>query len=966
MHSIISFIHVLIISRPLAAKRGARPVSHGLAHDIKPGLHSLLRQGMRLGLLWGLAAGTAMQAQAQAQHTTAMPPPVRQLAGVSEYRLPNGLQVLLAPNALHTRTYANLVVRVGSAHEGAGEGGMAHLLEHLVFKGSPSLRNPTAEFTARSLQWNGTTTVDRTNYFASFTPKTETLHWYLGWLADAFANSLIAKEDLDKEMSVVRNEFERAAGNTASQMHQSRMALTFTQHGYGKPTIGNRSDIENVPVDKLQAFYKTWYRPDNATLVVSGRFDAASALAHIGQVFGAVPLPATPLPRLYTREATQDGPRDATIERVGGEAQLSISWRGAPASHTDEAALDALSHVLVNSGGGRLAQAVQAQALGSGAYAWHWSMAQYGLLIAGLQLSKPDQQAAATTLLQSLLQEIAQNGIKPEELARAQASERAARALLLQDAERWGADLADNAAMGDWRVGLWQHQNMQALTIADVQRVAGAYPVPSNRVQVRYVPTPVPLRAPDAAPQALGEFVPKHLPQDDNSAANTGLKITPFDATAAAIDMRTVRSHINTGGGGRVKLALLSRPAAGQQFSATLRLHWGRLELLRGTGAEVHAGHILSLGTQRQTRQQIADQLRQLQSSLNISSSASGLLVNLQTTPEHWPALAELLRELLREPGLMQPTPLFEAEFTRWQAEQVAAFKARREHPESMAQLALSRALYPYPADHPSHTLTADDNIARWQGLRLADMQAFWGRFAGAGQGEFAAVGALDVAAVQSGMARVLQGWASPANVGYERIPEQRFAVPTQRIPIATPDKANANHLARRQLVVQPYSREAAAMQLATHIIGGGSLSSRLSQALREKAGLSYGVHSSFYSSADDPVAAFGVSGSFAPQNQAAFGGLLAQTLAEVRDKGFTEDELRVAKSRFADTAQQQRDSDNALAAQLARNEHRQRSLAFQAEQETLLQSLSLAEVNAAAQKLLADEGWVTVVTGAW
>jgi zinc protease len=920
-------------------------------------------------LLSSLLAGFLLGSPAAAAEPNTAPQLVREMAGVQEYALPNGLQVLLAPNALHTRTYANLVVRVGSAHEGAGEGGMAHLLEHMLFKGTPSLRDPTGEFTARNLQWNGTTNADRTNYFASFSPKGETLNWYLGWLADAFANSLIAKEDLDKEMSVVRNEFERSAGSIFAQMNQARLSLSFPQHGYGRPTIGNRSDIENVPIAKLQSFYKTWYRPDNAVLVVSGRFDAAPTLAHIAKVFGSIKKPSTALPRLYTREAPQDGSRDANVERVGGEPQLSISWRGAPASHADDAALDALSHVLANSGGGRFSQAVQAQGLGSGAYAWHWSMAQYGLFIAGLQLAKPELQDAATELLQSIVQDIVQNGVKPEELARAQSTERAARVSVLQNAERWGADLADNAALGDWRIGLMQHQAMQALTVADLQRVAKAYLVSANRVRVRYLPTPLPVRAPDSLPQDLANFVAQTLPQDVGIGA--ALSLTSFEASAAGIEARTVRSQIaitpaadgSPALPGVVRLAFLPRPAAGNRFNATLRLHWGSLNKLRGAGPEVYVGSILSLGTQKQTRQQIADQLRQLQSTLSISSSESGLLVNLQTTPEHWPALAELLRELLREPGLMKPTPVFEAEFKRWQAEQVAAFAAQRERPESMAQLALSRALYPYPADHPSHTLSAADNIARWQQLQLADMQRFWTGFVGASRAEFAAAGALDVAALQSGIEKVVRGWATPAGAAYERIAELRFVVPTQRIDIATPDKANAALLARRQLVVQPYSREAAAMEVASHLIGGGA-ASRLHQALRERAGLSYGVQSSFYVSADDPLAAFGVSGSFAPQNKERFERLLAQTLAEVKTQGFSTDELRVAKNVFADTAQSWRDSDSVMTGRLARNEHRQRTQAFQAEQDALIQSVTLSEVNTAAQKLLADEGWVTVVTG--
>ncbi|MEN9420217.1 MAG: hypothetical protein RI988_3838, partial [Pseudomonadota bacterium] len=137
-----------------------------------------------------------------------LPEPVRSVEGISEYRLANGLQLLLVPDDSKPTTTVNLTVRVGNRHENYGETGMAHLLEHLVFKGSTRHPNAWAEFTRRGMRSNGTTWVDRTNYFASFAASDENLAWLIDWLADALVNSFIAKKDLDTEMTVVRNEME--------------------------------------------------------------------------------------------------------------------------------------------------------------------------------------------------------------------------------------------------------------------------------------------------------------------------------------------------------------------------------------------------------------------------------------------------------------------------------------------------------------------------------------------------------------------------------------------------------------------------------------------------------------------------------------------------------------------------------------------------------------------------------------
>ena len=211
---------------------------------------------------------------------------VREVEGVHEYRLANGLQILLVPDDSKPTTTVNLTYRVGSRHENYGETGMAHLLEHLLFKGTPSHPQVWAEFTKRGLAANGSTASDRTNYTATFSANDDNLRWYLAWQADAMVNSFIARRDLDSEMTVVRNEMERGENSPDRILYQKTLAAMFQWHAYGRDTIGARSDVENVDIPRLQAFYRSYYQPDNATLIVRGRFVPAQVLAWVGQSFG--------------------------------------------------------------------------------------------------------------------------------------------------------------------------------------------------------------------------------------------------------------------------------------------------------------------------------------------------------------------------------------------------------------------------------------------------------------------------------------------------------------------------------------------------------------------------------------------------------------------------------------------------------------------------------------------------------
>src|SRR5580698_4974330 len=196
---------------------------------------------------------------------------VTSVEGITQYSLENGLQFLVFPDPSKPTITVNITYLVGSRQEGSGEGGMAHLLEHMLFKGSPKHTNIPQELTEHGARPNGTTSWDRTNYFETFQASDENLKWALDLESDRMVNSFIKKEDFDKEFSVVRNEFEMGENNPMGVLFKHTMAAAYIAHSYGRPVIGNKSDVERVTMDKLQTFYHKFYQPDNAVLMVAGK-----------------------------------------------------------------------------------------------------------------------------------------------------------------------------------------------------------------------------------------------------------------------------------------------------------------------------------------------------------------------------------------------------------------------------------------------------------------------------------------------------------------------------------------------------------------------------------------------------------------------------------------------------------------------------------------------------------------------
>ena len=256
---------------------------------------------------------TLMEAPAAPKDPLAGVTKLSSVEGITEYSLTNGLNVLLYPDNSKQTITVNMTYKVGSRHEGYGETGMAHLLEHLVFKGTPNHPNIPNELSSHGSRPNGTTWYDRTNYFETFNATEDNLKWALDLEADRMVNSYIAKKDLETEMTVVRNEFESGENNPTGVLMQRVMSTAYLWHNYGQTTIGARSDIENVPIENLQAFYRKYYQPDNAVLTVAGKIDEAKTIVLINQYFGKIPRPSRILTPTYTAEPIQDGERLVTL-----------------------------------------------------------------------------------------------------------------------------------------------------------------------------------------------------------------------------------------------------------------------------------------------------------------------------------------------------------------------------------------------------------------------------------------------------------------------------------------------------------------------------------------------------------------------------------------------------------------------------------------------------------------------------
>jgi len=903
-----------------------------------------------LGSLSLVATLPAQQkAPAKATVTRAVQGP--SVEGITEYTLGNGLKVLLFPDPTKATTTVNITYFVGSRHEAYGETGMAHLLEHLVFKGSTRHRNIPQELTEHGARPNGTTWVDRTNYFETFPASDANLDWALDLEADRMVNSFIAKKDLESEMTVVRNEFESGENDPAGVLEERVLSTAFLWHNYGKSTIGARSDIEHVPIERLQAFYRKYYQPDNAMLVVAGRFDPAKALPLIERKFGALPRPkragdATLWPT-YTRDPVQDGERQVTLRRAGDVQVLTMAYHVPAGSHEDFAAVDALAEIVGASPSGRLYKALVETKRAASVQAQAYQFREPSVLLARAEVRQEQSLEEAERVMRATLDSVIVAPPSTEEVDRARAALLKNIDLLLNNSDRVGLQLSEWAAMGDWRLLFLHRDRIRKLSPADVQRVAAAYLKPDSRTIGRFIPTTKPDRAtiPD---------VPDVLAMVKDYKGDTALAVgEAFDPSPANVESRLARGALPVG----LETVYLPKKNRGQTANATLTLRYGTLDAVTGkyVAADL-AADMLMRGTRNRSRQQIKDELNRLKARVNVNGGPTSLSVGIETIGPNMPAVLRLVGEVLREPAF-DPK-----EFDQLKQENIAGLEQARSEPTALASQAFSRYMSPYPKGDPRYTPTLDEQVADYTAATVAEARAFYAQFLGASHGELAVVGDFDRAQVERAVGEAFEGWKTPS--AYARVPREAKPVDPTVTSIETPDKANAFFVSGLNLPMRDDDPDYPAMLLANYMMGGGFLNSRLATRIRQKDGLSYGVGSQFSASALDKSGVFVGFAIYAPENAARLEAAFREEVARAVKDGFTPEEVAKAKEGWLQSRQLSRTQDGTLAVQLANGLFLDRTLTWDAQLESKVRALTPEAIRTALQREIDPARLVVVKAG--
>lgn len=894
------------------------------------------------------------------------------MAGITEYEYSNGLRVLLYPDAASPKITVNVTYLVGSRHEGYGETGMAHLLEHMNFILTNDGRDIKKEIVDHGAAWNGTTSYDRTNYFETVTASDENVKWALGLEAARMVNVRMEKKILDTEMTVVRNEFEQGENSPARVLSERVVATAYLWHNYGKSTIGSRADLERVPIERLAAFYKKFYQPDNAVLTISGKIDATKTLQYVADTVGRLPRPERKLEQTYTVEPEQDGERYVALRRVGKGQEVMMVFHGPDAANADAVALEVLSGIMSGGGGrggggggqGRLTKALvdnkKAVSAGFGFQLLH----DPGIIRVTATLTDEQSREEAKQIMLATLKSIVTEPPTKEEVERVKTRLSRQFEQQMADAQQIGLGMTTPISQGDWRLMFLNHDRVKDVTAEDIVRVAKLYLKDSNRTIGEFIP--------DAAPDRT--MVPESPSFDalfkTYTTSSTAKTMTEtFEPTPENIEKHVTRGKLANG----MKLAVLAKPTATNEVTVVVELRFGDVKSLTGKNATAQfAGSLLMAGTKNKSRQQIQDELEKLNARVQVSggggggfgggrggrgggggqSTISSASATVTAPAENLTAALKLAAEMLKEPAFP------EAEFEKSKLQRIAGIDAGRTEPATLAGQEFNLALSTYKKGDPRYAGTIDEQIEELKKVTLDDVKKFHAQFYGASSGQIAVIGKVDAAAFTKTANEIFGNWKTPA--GYQRIVSSYEATNPVNLKIETPDKQNATFEAGLHLRMSDGDLDYPAMVLANYMFGG-SITARAPNRIRNKEGLSYGVSSRFTASAEGNNATFALTAISNPKNTPQVESSFVDELKKTLKDGFTAEEVAVAKKAYLDAQKVNRSNDQALVRLLLTRDEFGRTMAWDAAMEKKIESLT-PEVISSVFRTYVDATKVTIV----
>jgi zinc protease len=866
--------------------------------------------------------------------------------------LDNGLTVLT--KEVHTSPVVTVQVwyKIGSRNEAPGVNGIAHQLEHMLFKGTKDRPIQFGRlFSALGSASNAFTSYDNTAYFG--TVEREKLEALLTLEADRMQNSNIDTQQLASEKRVVISELQGYENNPAYRLSRAVMRSAFPNQPYGLPVGGTKADVEKFQVEQVRDYYRKYYSPDNATLVVVGDFQTEPTLTAIKQTFGNVPKISPSSVTTSDKQPTTNNQQPTTnqkpivLRQEGSAAMLQEVYPLPAVNHPDVPALDMMDYILTGGRNSRLYQALVESGLASELSGYAANLIEGGwyelfaTAAPGQKLENIDQ------VLASELDELREKGVTEEELNRAKRQLSANVILENRDITSQAMQLgSDQSTAGDYRYTDRYLAAVQKVTPADVQRVAQTYLAVANRTVGFFEPT-----------QLKGE------PSETNAGAgqtsesfNAGPPVDPAEVakylppikSPATSPTQSLPEEFSLGNGVRVLLlrdpstptvTLSGHMRAGTEFDSTAKAGL----------ASLTAENVMN-GTKTRDALSIAKALEERGGSLNFNAHREGVDIGGNGLAADLPVLIQTFADVVQNATF----PTDQLELTRQQT--LTSLKVELDTPSQLGRRTFQQTIY--PENHPYYAFPTEDSLT---GITREDVVSFYQQHYRPDTTVLTLVGDFDPAQVRSLLETQLSGWQAKGQPPVANYPQVKLPQKVVQLNPVIPGKTQSVTYLGYRGIHRKDPRFYTALVL-NQILGGDTLSSRLGTEIRDRQGLTYGIYSYFQAGLNPGP--FLIQMQTAPEDAQKAIASTISLLKQIQEKGFTSTEVAAAKRSITSQYPVGLADPEELAQTILRNEVYGLSLNEIREFVNQVESVTLDQANQAAKELLHPDNLVVVTAG--
>ncbi|WP_180039298.1 pitrilysin family protein [Acinetobacter sp. YH12100] len=890
----------------------------------------------------------------------AQPVLVKTEQNVEEYRLDNGLRIILAPNDKENKIFMNTVYLTGSLNDPKGKGGLAHLLEHLAFKGTKNVKGD--EFQRRldqyTLMTNASTDYYSTKYTNVIRPEKTALSEVIFLEAERMDQLVLQEKYVPTEIDIVKREREIRLDQPFSVLMDQVFKSVYGNQYLGRLPIGDLNELQSINMQELNQFYRSWYAPNNAFMVISGKFDKAEVLKQIDSHFSPIQSRSVPaqvkVPALKPEQIQQ---REFTVQKGSDLAKFNIYLNGPDEKIKTALAVSPTLYTLQPSG--HLYQSMVESGKSTMVQSSTWLDKDFNLVFMGA-IYAPNHQPK--TVEQSLIQGVEQSQPFTEaELNRVKNLTRNQADNIKNSATALGSRLSDYAVAysGDWSQYFKDLNAIENLNVSQVNQVYKGFLKPEYRISGNILPTPEDQKKAqevtqtEAPKKTLDQQAETEEPLKDVSVYQAEVKqyVAQSKQYLSAKDKQIQRGKLKNG----IKYALFPTNIRDDKVYATISLDFGTAQSLMNKGEILDlTAYLMLRSSENQSLQQIADKIIEVGGSATASPSSNGLNIQISAKKEKFAEFFQYVVDVLKNPAFEQ------SQFDLIKGQTLSSLDRPYTEPDTVSSLTMARTIEVYqPGDIRFH-FEPELATRQFKAATREQVVALYQQFFKTHHAHIAVTGEFQPKSIQKMLKNSFADWK--AAQPYARLKSEYRSYPAQKIHALSEQREFGSYQALLTFPVGADHADVPALQVFRHILGDSQLSSRLAQELREKNALVYGfsAHVQFNEWADSGALALGAN--YTAGKSAQVSQTVHQVLNELLTRGVTEQEVEAAKASILKKRVNALEDDRRIHSMLVPQLEKDRKLIYREKRDQAIAQLTKADIDAVIKKYIKLDQLVEVM----